>query len=828
MNDGSGRSWSYGYDSGTARHETSYVDAAGKTTWYEYTGNLLTKIIDPLGQRTLFTYDSSDRVLTVKRITDWNTQAGPTWTFAYDDAAGSTTLTDPNSHTWTYTQGSNDGTITSARDPLNRTVATSYTANGDVSSATNEAGGTSDNTYSTDGKNDLVKAEGPANSSGQRATSTYSYGDADNPYSPTAYTDGNGDSWQYSYDPTTGNTLSKGEGSGTAPGENAVTFTYNSDGTLATATDSRGEEWTYSYTNHNLTAVTPPSGSAMGTEKPTYDPLNRLSSVTDGKGNTTTYSYDDLDRVTHETALDPSGSLFANVSYAYDNDGNLTSQTDPSGTTNYAYDPLNRLTQETKPDMIEVGYGYDGAGNLTTLTDPSGTTTYGYDAANRITSIKGPSSPGSGSITYSYPDETHQTITYPNGASVSSTYDQSGRLISIDNKDACGASFASYGYDYAYTGASGAADGALRRSESATEAWPDLSGSSTTTYGYDRTGRLASASRTGTGAASYGYTYDSTGNRTSETVNGTTTYYAYGPANELCAEGSTSISACPSPWSFNFDANGSQVTSSGPTMTYNPLDQTAVIDGASHTYAGVDQVQETGSGTTQLLYDQLGIERRAKSTYTAYFTRDPSGRVLALRAQYSGGSFSNSYMAFDGLGSVVGMTNAAGTVDAHYAYDPYGNPISVSDANADYNPFRYAGYYLDYSSGTSTLYKAGMRFYDSSTGRWTQRDSINNPLDEHGWSPYDYAGDDPVDFVDPNGTSVLGFVKGFIRQTLIGAGAGALYGCTVGALAASELGPPGWLGGCLVSGLAGASIGAELAAADYLESYVGPIPRLRG
>jgi RHS repeat-associated protein len=65
------------------------------------------------------------------------------------------------------------------------------------------------------------------------------------------------------------------------------------------------------------------------------------------------------------------------------------------------------------------------------------------------------------------------------------------------------------------------------------------------------------------------------------------------------------------------------------------------------------------------------------------------------------------------------------------------------------NAWRYASGYYDVSTG---LYKFGIRYYDAATGRWTQRDPVGGSLTETvKANPYVYAGDDPVNLVDPSG-----------------------------------------------------------------------------
>ncbi len=54
------------------------------------------------------------------------------------------------------------------------------------------------------------------------------------------------------------------------------------------------------------------------------------------------------------------------------------------------------------------------------------------------------------------------------------------------------------------------------------------------------------------------------------------------------------------------------------------------------------------------------------------------------------------------------------------------------------------------------MYKFGIRYYDATTGRWTQRDPVGGSLAETTKAnPYVYANDDPVNMTDPTGKDAL-------------------------------------------------------------------------
>src|SRR5205814_760227 len=61
-----------------------------------------------------------------------------------------------------------------------------------------------------------------------------------------------------------------------------------------------------------------------------------------------------------------------------------------------------------------------------------------------------------------------------------------------------------------------------------------------------------------------------------------------------------------------------------------------------------------------------------------------------------------------------------------------------------------------YQDGTG-MYHMGSRYYDPTTGRFTQQDPVTNPLDPSSWNRYAYSGDDPINFGDPTGLKGCGW-----------------------------------------------------------------------
>jgi RHS repeat-associated protein len=109
------------------------------------------------------------------------------------------------------------------------------------------------------------------------------------------------------------------------------------------------------------------------------------------------------------------------------------------------------------------------------------------------------------------------------------------------------------------------------------------------------------------------------------------------------------------------------------------------------------------------------------------------------------------YYTYDGNGNVSEVLDASGTAQAHYEYDPFGNLTVSTGAWANTNVWRFSTKPFDTAAG---LYYYGLRFYDSTLGRWTNRD----PLGEYGGlNLHGFIYNSPINSIDAYGLWELRF-----------------------------------------------------------------------
>jgi RHS repeat-associated protein len=160
----------------------------------------------------------------------------------------------------------------------------------------------------------------------------------------------------------------------------------------------------------------------------------------------------------------------------------------------------------------------------------------------------------------------------------------------------------------------------------------------------------------------------------------------------------------------------------------------------------------------------------------------------------------------DHLGSPLYVVRASnGQVVQSMSYDTWGNVLS--DSNPGFQPFGFAGGLYDSTTG---LVRFGARDYDSSIGRWLNKDPIRF---DGGWNLYAYVGNDPVNYIDPTGKILLNSVTAIAGAISGGVGgyitSGTLSGTLIGAAVGGALGAFNPIGVIVEVGpLAGALVGS--------------------
>lgn len=281
-------------------------------------------------------------------------------------------------------------------------------------------------------------------------------------------------------------------------------------------------------------------------------------------------------------------------------------------------------------------------------------------------------------------------------------------------------------------------------------------------YQYDNLDRLLSATSTGL-VMSEVMTYDDMGNiRTLRRDNGTTTAYTYNNNNKSSRLMSLSGGLTGS---YTYDANGNARTDrTGMSFVYNHLNLPKTVSktgtSVNYTYDALGKklrkVIVVNNVTTQRDYIR-GIEYTKTGAAASIIDRITTEEGYL---QNSAGSYSYHYNLTDHLGNVRSVIKREGSatvpvVIQRQDYYAFGKMKSILAGGN--NRYLYNGKEIQSEIGDQLDY--GARFYDAEIGRWNVIDSLS----ERGrrWSPYSYAFDNPLRYVDPDGNWPWPLIKAY-------------------------------------------------------------------
>ena len=731
------RSWTYSYNSmglvtGIDGPRTDVKDITSIS--YDSSGNVSTRT-NALGQLTAFTaYDANGRVLTVQdpnglvtnfgydalgRLLSKNT-GGEITRYRYDlvgqllqltksDGSFASFSYDP-AHRLTQISDSLGNKIVYSLDASSNPIAAQiFDATGAITQARSQQ---------FDALNRVA-----ASMDAYNKTIAYSY---DSNGNVSSITDPNNHSTLQGYDALNRLMLSSDAL------DNKTQYQYDPRDNLVEIIDPRAAATSYAYDGlDNLIQTISPD---TGTRSNRYDAAGNLITSTDARGKKTTYRYDALNRVTaiHFSTGTP-------ITFTYDNAvnaiGRLNQMTDGSGTTQWTYDPHGRVstkTQITGGVSVTTYLVYDSSGRLAQITYPSGAViTYSYDNNGQISALASDTNPILSHIQYA-PFASIQSGQWANGQSYTRDYDYNGRIISYP----LGSSNRTLSYD--------AASNIIR--------YTDTETNNNQEFAYDATNRLVSAryntrSKAKPTATQESFSYDSNGNRLSETQATTgsePTVYEYNtPGNHLSQSTNGKTTHL-----YRYDAAGNTESDGKNRYSYNDRGRLTAANGTQYSLNGLGQrvAKGTALAFTVFSYDEAGHligEYNSNGTpiqETVYLGDIPVATITNSKV---------SYIHSDHLNAPRAIVNDKGITVWRWDSEPFGAALPNEDPDGDgikvsYN-LRFPGQYYDSETG---LFYNYFRDYNPATGRYIESDPIGLA---GGINTYGYVGGNPVGRIDPTG-----------------------------------------------------------------------------
>ena len=624
----------------------------------------------------------------------------------------------------------------------------------------------------------------------------------------------------YAYEPT-------GEiGTITDAEQNDLVYAYDTLGRVLGIDDPDGGLSQYEYDDAgNILAVT---NARQQTTSFLYDALDRLSVVNRPEGTTTTILYDPVTRQRKQVEeLDSSMTRIYLTSYEYDLFGREKQRKQEvlgrKLISRFWYDLLGRVKRVEYPTGTDVAYRYAGAylEEVCIADDcaanPEATRFIDdvqYDALGRPVREDF----AKGQLEYDYfgegpPDARRlQRVQFTRDADsgvpfdLTYSYDANGNVTSVDDQGPGPISAdAAYAYDVRNRIASRTLGGVTKH------------------YAYDPIGNLVGYRLDSAGAppnqlyddparphavtknrAEATYDYDADGNVTRRGGQ----YLTYDAVNRLVCVGDAA-SPCTDPdVEFFYDVDGRVILERRPSkdrfilgdlFAWEPGSSGSQGNGLVNVYAFGRRIAERteegyglipswqlpswplpgeprtwGLGALALAFAAL-LWLLVTSGTAGRIARRPVPAAVCLLvavglvahpgvARGGGGpSATNRWIVSDHLGSSALILNSDGEEVHRTVFEPFGE-VFAEGSSPNAASRLYTGQRMEKTSG---LYDFKARWYDASSGRFLSIDPIvQAPDDPRTLNPYTYAGNNPVNAVDPNGLGFLDKLLGFFSIVL--------------------------------------------------------------
>lgn len=695
----------------------STTNPAGRTITYTYNGKSMPiEIKDEADNITRYAYDEHDRV-----IQEVNAE-NETTSYAYDIKGNLLSVVLPNGNMVTYSYSKNDLVIETA-DALGIISTRTYDANGNVLTETDGEGRTM--TYRYDGLNRVISSTDPSGNS-----DSYTYDKNSNLIS---YINRNGDTESYEY-----NALNR----------------------LTVMTDALSQKTRYE-----------------------YDGEGNLIAAIDAKNNRTGYTYDALGQNTHITFANNT-----TIEYTYDSRGNVILLKKRDGEKiKFIYNVLDQLVEKLYPNGTTDKFQYNHIGLLVSAVNKYANVTFAYDKEGRIQSetLNGQST----IYTYNHSTHI-RTLTYPSGKNVKQVLNERNQIVEIQEDAASPIQqaynkagqlvFREYNngiattYNHNQNGwLSKISDGKILellmnydKTGNMLSRLDQLRPERSEVYEYDKIQQLVSFKR---GKEQGGaitlptraqlFHYDALGNRISvQEEDGKTTNYRVNNVNEY-----TEITGSQA-FTPQYDANGNMVKDDAHTYRYDYNNKLIQVDDRTATYLydalGRRIRKTTAEGTVNFFYagdDVIEEQDVANASLTTYLVGNGIDDLIKMNRNGSDYFYHTNH-----LGSVMAITDRSGEIVERYEYDPFGKVFFYNGSgtalmkSAIGNVVLFTGRSYNAESG---LYDYRARTMNPNIGRFVQVDPL---LYLDGMNALNYVDNNSIGLVDPTGLfSTRDFINTF-------------------------------------------------------------------